>query len=252
MERRTLDAVDLGIGGNEAAAHELQRKGVGTVRVLPQLGLDPEWFCRADGPKSDAFTVGYVGRFVPEKGVDLLLRAAAGLDGVWKVRLLGAGPEEKTLQNLAVQLGIQDRVELLPGVPHAEVADFLRTLDVLVLPSLTAKGWAEQFGHVLIEAMSTELPVVASQSGSIPEVVGEAGVLFPEGDVSALRGVLAELRENREWAERLGRKGRDRVLQLFSSEKIAARTLELYQLLLSDNTSMSTPENSISVDRGLR
>jgi glycosyltransferase involved in cell wall biosynthesis len=233
MERRTLRSVDLGIGGNEAAARELRRKGVETVRVLPQLGLDPEWFRPGERPPSGVFTMGYAGRIAPEKGIHLLLRAAVGLGGEWRLRILGSGPEQSRLRALAGESAVLDRVEFLPAVPHAEVAAFLRTLDVLVLPSLTTRRWAEQFGHVLIEAMSAETPVVASNSGAIPEVVGEAGLLFPEGDVSALKEALARLRDDPDLSGALGARGRKRVLERFTWDRIAGKTLELYRSLLN-------------------
>jgi glycosyltransferase involved in cell wall biosynthesis len=177
--------------------------------------------------------MGYAGRMAPEKGVHLLLQAAAGLGGEWRLRILGSGPEQTRLRALVGESAVLDRVEFLPAVPHAEVAAFLRTLDVLVLPSLTTRSWAEQFGHVLIEAMSAETPVVASNSGAIPEVVGEAGLLFPEGDVSALKEALARLRDDPDLSGALGERGRKRVLERFTWDRIAGKTLELYRSLLS-------------------
>ena len=242
MERQTLRSVDLGIGGNEAAARELRRKGVETVHVLPQLGVDPEWFRPGERPPSDVFTMGYAGRMAPEKGVHLLLRAAAGLGGEWRLRILGSGPEQSRLRALAGESAVSDRVEFLPAVPHEGVAAFLRTLDVLVLPSLTTRSWAEQFGHVLIEAMSAETPVVASNSGAIPEVVGEAGLLFPEGDVSALKAALARLRDDPDLSGALGERGRKRVLERFTWDRIAGKTLALYRSMLNhENPSPPSP-----------
>jgi glycosyltransferase involved in cell wall biosynthesis len=241
MERRTIRAADLGIGGNEAAARELKRKGVRTVSVLPQLGLDPDCFYPRQGPKSDVFTIGYAGRLVKEKGVDRLLCACAGLGGAWRLKLLGSGPEAKFLRGLSGKLGVSGRVEFLPAVPHAAVADFLREIDVLVLPSVAVKGWAEQFGHVLIEAMSAALPVAASKSGSIPEVVGDAGLLFPEGDVPALQKILANLQDDPKLAEALGVRGRERVLERFSWERIAGRTAEIYRSLLDGEAAGPPP-----------
>ena len=230
MERGSLKAVDFALAGNEGAAAELQRKGIPPERVaiLPQLGVDPEWFRPREVPPSSPWTVGYVGRLVPEKGVDVLLRAVSDLEGEFRLRLLGAGPMADDLMALARGLGIERRVEFCGAVPHAEVAHFLQTLDVLVLPSLSTPEWAEQFGHVLIEAMACALPVVGSRSGAIPEVVGEAGLLFPEGDVASLRTCLKRLRTDRELSQALGEKGRQRVLERYTWEQIARSTLEVY------------------------
>ncbi len=232
MEAATLRRVDLGIGGNEAAARELSRKGVANVCVLPQLGVDPGRFRLEEKPVDRTLTIGYAGRLVPEKGVDFLIHAVAALEGEWRLRVLGKGPEEGALRALAEKLAVSDRIEFLPEVPHAEVAEYMRSLGVLVLPSRTTESWAEQFGHVLIEAMSSAVPVVASTSGSIPEVIGDAGLLFPEGDAESLRTSLERVREEPGLAERLGQTGRRRVLERYTWERIADETLRHYRELL--------------------
>ncbi len=105
MEAATLRRVDLGIGGNEAAARELSRKGVANVCVLPQLGVDPGGFRPEEKPVDRTLTIGYAGRLVPEKGVDFLIRAVAALEGEWRLRVLGKGPEEGALRALTRKIG---------------------------------------------------------------------------------------------------------------------------------------------------
>ncbi|MFQ5912393.1 MAG: glycosyltransferase [Nitrospinota bacterium] len=239
IERCVLRRVDLAIAGGEGARGRLFEQGVSRERVavLPQFGLDPRRFSAGSRPRAGEgpFTIGYVGRLVWAKGVDLLVRAASRLGGEWQLLVVGEGPARKELIALAESLGVMGRVAFIGGVDHGEVPRYLRQLDVLVLPSRTTPQWAEQFGHVLIEAMSTEVPVVASKSGAIPEVVGDAGLLFPEGDVPALTKALADLRDDPGWAEELGVRGRRRVLERFSWERIARRTFELYRSLLNDD-----------------
>src|SRR5207245_3300012 len=82
------------------------------------------------------------------------------------------------------------RLELQEGVPHHEVPRYLERMTALVLPSLTTPTWKEQFGHVLIEAMACGVPVIGSDSGAIPEVIGDAGLVVPEGDVAGLAEAL--------------------------------------------------------------
>ena len=123
-----------------------------------------------DGP----FVIGYAGGLLPEKGVDVLVRASAGLEQEWRLRFAGGGQED-ALRELARELGVADRVEFVGRLPSTQMPDFYRRLDVLALPSRTTPTWKEQFGRVLIEAMACGVPVVGSDSGEIPHVIGDAG-----------------------------------------------------------------------------
>ncbi len=108
----------------------------------------------------------------------------------------------------------------------------MRELDVLVLPSRTQPNWKEQFGRVLIEAMSCGVPVIGSTCGEIPQVIGEAGLVFPEGDVAALRAALSRLIDQPELRAELARRGRARVLAEFTQAAIARRHVAVYQAML--------------------
>ena len=110
-------------------------------------------------------------------------------------------------------------------------------MDTLVLPSettykfktLTAAGWKEQFGHVLIEAMACKVPVVGSDSGEIPHVIKDAGLVFPEGNVEALRNCLLQLMENNELRESLAGLGYQRAMEQYTNKALAKQLLEFYQ-----------------------
>jgi glycosyltransferase involved in cell wall biosynthesis len=136
---------------------------------------------------------GYVGRLVPEKGVDLFVAALAELPEVYGV-IAGDGPERAALERLARERGVASRL-LFTGVLSAREAErMVGALDVLVLPSRTRPNWSEQFGRVLIEAMASNVAVVASDSGAIAEVVGDGALLVPEDDAAALaRGITCAL-----------------------------------------------------------
>jgi glycosyltransferase involved in cell wall biosynthesis len=105
----------------------------------------------------------------------------------------------------------------------------MRQLDVLVLPSISRPNWKEQFGRVLVEAMACGVPVVGSTCGEIPNVVGDAGLLFPEGDVAGLRDCLARLQADAELGARLAEAGRARVAERFTQQRIAAETVAVYR-----------------------
>jgi glycosyltransferase involved in cell wall biosynthesis len=119
------------------------------------------------------------------------------------------------------------------GVADTAVPDYLACMDALVLPSRTTPSWAEQFGHVLIEAMAAGVPVVGSSSGAIPEVIGEAGLVFPEGDAAALRAQLATLFDDPALRKRLIERGRARVERLYTNERIALAQRDIYRQVLA-------------------
>ncbi len=237
FEHYVYKHVGFAIAGNQGALRVLRRKGFrGPARVLPQFGVDPDLFRpspRHSSP-SKPFTVGYAGGLVPEKGVDILLRAAARLKGDWQLHIVGDGPEKNRLQKLAHKLGISDRIQWTPRVPSTAMPDIYATFDVLVLPSRTRPNWKEQFGRVLIEAMACAIPVIGSTSGEIPHVIGPAGLVFPEEDVARLAEHLQTLQENPGLREELGQKGRERVLQHYTHQRIAQETVRIYRHLVED------------------
>jgi glycosyltransferase involved in cell wall biosynthesis len=229
IEAWVLRHADYGLFGTVEAMETWRTKGyAGPSAVIPQFGVDSELFFPAESREERPFTIGFAGRFVPEKGLDGLLRAAAGLAGDWRVRLAGGGPEQPALERLAGELGIAGRVRFEGHIPSTEMAGFYRGLDAIVLPSRTLPNWKEQFGRLLIEGMACGIPVIGSDSGAIPEVIGEAGLVFPEGDVDALRVHLRRLMMDEALHRRLAQAGRERVLAHFTQAKIAADTVRVY------------------------
>lgn len=175
----------------------------------------------------------YVGRLVPEKGVDLFLAALEGLPGEWRATILGSGPEAGRLAEQARVAGLAGKVTFRAPLPSVEMPGFYQTVDVLVLPSRTRPNWMEQFGRVLIEAMACGVAVVGAASGEIPAVMGDAGWVFPEADVEILREHLARLVRDRELREALAQAGRARVLAQFTQKHIALETARVYEGLLT-------------------
>ena len=230
IERGALRRADRLIAGGRTARERLLRLGApeGKIEVLPQFGLDPDLY-RPPGPGEgpEVFTVGFAGRLVRDKGVDLLLEALEGLEGEWRALIVGEGPLRPEAEAFAASKG-RGRVTITGWVAHEAVPALLRRMSALALPSRTTPGWAEQFGHVLIEGMSAGAVPVGSSSGEIPHVIGQEGLVFPEGDASALRAALRRLRDEPGLRERLAGAGRRRVLAEFTWEAMARRTHELY------------------------
>jgi len=230
MEQANYRRAAYALAGNQDAVAVLRGKGyTGPVAVIPQFGVDPDLFAPDPRPDNPAFTIGYAGRFVPEKGVDVLLRACARLTATaWEVRLLGEGPAREELAALAAELGIRERVHFLERLPSTEMVGFYRSLDVLVLPSVSRPNWVEQFGRVLIEAMACGVPVVGSNCGEIPHVIGDAGRVFPEGDAAALASALDALASEPATRAALAAAGRARVLAKYTQAQIVTATARVY------------------------
>ncbi len=240
IESYNLQNTDYAIAGSQGAAEVWREKGYeGPMSIIPQFGVDPRIFTAEStstldrgqrrNHRAQSFEIGYVGRLVTEKGVDLLLNAVADLHGMWHLHILGDGSEKPALKAQTRHLGLTTQVTFRGWLPSMRMPAFYRELDALVLPSRSQPNWVEQFGRVLIEAMACEVPVVGSDCGEIPHVIDDAGLVFPEDDAVALRACLARLMHDPETAASLARRGRERVQRYFTQESIAARTVAVYR-----------------------
>lgn len=236
IEQQVLKQIDFAIMGNQDSVTVWQDKGYrGPYRVIPQFGVDPDLFSPlSQRDPGRTFTIGAANRrLVPEKGVDLLLHAAARLAGLWQINIAGDGPSLPGLRQLAEQLGIANRVRFDGPIPSDEVPAYLRQLDVCILTSRTLPNWKEQFGRVLVEAMACGVPVIGSNSGEIPHVIGDAGLIIPEEDIDALQKALIQLMQDETLYQDLSRRGRERVLARYTQAQIAAETVAIYRRLVA-------------------
>ena len=227
---------NLALAGNLDVAEVLKRKGFdGPIRVLP-LSVDPYIYQRTEPRIARAngapFTIGYIGRLVESKGLTLLVEALLNLPNYCHVVLIGHGPMKSELEELAARLGVTNRVTFKHAVLPQDVPREIEKMDVFVLPSLTRPNWMEQFGRVLIEAMACETPVIGSSSGEIPRVIGDAGLIFPEGNVQALSTCIHQLLYDPELCAQLATQGRQRVIENFTQERIAQQIYEAYQEMI--------------------
>jgi glycosyltransferase involved in cell wall biosynthesis len=240
------------VAGNQDGADILRQRGYqGPYRVMPQLGVDESLFKPQPQPelaqqlniRDDTFVVGFAGRFVEEKGLLTLCNALASLQDYprpWIWLLLGRGDLKDTLKQKVEAAGIANRVRWVESVPHDDVPKYINLMDTLVLPSettyrlktMTAIGWKEQFGHVLIEAMACGVPVIGSDSGEIPHVIQNAGLIFPEANAPALADRLRLLMEHPNQQQELGQKGYQRAMTYYTNRALAKELLAFYQELL--------------------
>ena len=135
---------------------------------------------------------------------------------------------------LSTALGVAARVHWLGRIARAQMPRYLSSLDALVLPSRSIPTWQEQFGAVLVEAMYCATAVVGSSSGAIPEVIGEAGLVFPEEDPAGLAACLLRLRDDPGLRGRLAEAGRQRALSTFALPVYVERLLTLFAEALGE------------------
>ncbi len=231
-ERAILAGASGGYVCNDAAASLMRTRGLCGPVVNLGLGVDLAAFTpdARRSPPADLHRVGFVGRLDASKGIDVLLDAVEGAPGL-TLDVAGSGELGDAVARRAAHGPAAGRVTVHGPLPHDALPDFYRTLDVLAVPSLPTPGWIEQFGRVAVEAMASGVPVVASASGALPEVVGDAGVVVEPGDAEALRRALTGMTGDPErWAE-LRRRGLERAGR-YAWPAVAAAHARLYEAAL--------------------
>lgn len=197
--------------------------GVDVKRFSPASSVNHH-ISSSDGP----FNVGYVGSLGKHKGVHLLVEAVANCRNPINLTIVGDGPEQRALMAQAANL---PNIHFQNSIPNKQLPEVLRQLDVLVLPSITMPNWKEQFGRIIVEAMACGVPVVGSTCGSIPEVIGDGGLVFTEGSVIELAKVLESLAVNRNLLKQLSIKARQRVLDHFSWETVSQKIFDIFEAI---------------------
>lgn len=196
---------------------------------ITPFGVDTRVFSPADTPRArdGRLTIGIVKALEPKYGVDVLLRAFAyalpqltGMDV--RLEIYGGGSRRQMLEQMAVCLGVEKRVCFFGAVPHSQVPDILRKLDIFCAPSVSD---SESFGVSAVEALACGVPVVAGAVDGFREVLrdGETGFLVPPGDADALAGRLVRLARDVALRGRMGEAGRADVRQRFEWQACVTR-----------------------------
>jgi len=240
FEKYVFENAAGAVPGSKECLDLLRRRGYHGPAAQIGHGLDPTVFRTQDASAlrrklapEDSFVVGFIGRIHQEKGLDTLVKALAMLPKSSVLVLVGRGPYRAELESMIRRLQLQERVYWVPWVHSDEVVEYINAFDVLTLPSHTRRNWKEQFGRVLIEAMACETCVVGSDSGEIPNVIGDAGLVFHEGNEKELAGSLQQLMNEPTRCKSLGRRGRQRVLEHFTYAKVAQDRAEFYRRVCS-------------------
>jgi glycosyltransferase involved in cell wall biosynthesis len=231
IERLVLRGADGAHGPNQDVPRILRAKHFASDRplqVIP-LGVEVERFASADAldlPGTPRPRIGFVGRLEPVKGLDVLLDAFARLSTRASLVVAGDGSERWRLHG--------DRIYMLESIGYNDLPGLLKSLDVLVLPSVSILPLhREQFGRVLVEAMAAGVPVIGSSSGAIPEVIGDAGLVVPERDPVALAGAIDAVLNDAAIRQVLIERGRRRAGSHCDWSVVANRTLDLFHAALT-------------------
>jgi glycosyltransferase involved in cell wall biosynthesis len=229
------------IPGNQGAYDLLRLWGYdGPMEIMPQIGVDTYLFKPPpNNSKRSEFNIGFIGRLVPEKGIDTIFKAAKQLkeDGhEFQITICGSGSEKEHLLTIVNDYNLDSQTNWIGRVEYRDVPQVIEQFDVLVLPSRTmpGKGWSEQFGHVLIEAMAMGVPVFGSSSGAIPEVIGRSDLIFQEDNSIELNKLFAKLMTNLHWRKEVSEYCLSRVNENFTDARIAEKLVSIWKNVLNN------------------
>lgn len=175
----------------------------------------------------------FVGRLNKQKGVELLLHALSRIpNAAISLDVVGDGEDRASLASLAQALGVGDRVRWHGALPHPRLADFYRAAAALVVPSV-----GEGLGLVAVEAQLCETPVVAFDSGGLPDIIqhDRTGILVPDVDAAALAASLVSLLERDDRGAALGAASRLHALATFAPESVARRYADVYRAAIASS-----------------
>jgi glycosyltransferase involved in cell wall biosynthesis len=234
FERRALNQAAAAYGCSETVRELLIAKGFSKpVRVIP-FGVNvDEYTPRARNRIGESLTIAFVGRMLPAKGLNILAQALAKVRSEnWKLLVVGDGEEREPFAQQLRELNLLERARFMGAVKYDQMPQLFQQMDLLVLPTQTTKRVREQFGRVIIEAMASGVPVIGSTCGAIPEVIGDAGLVVPEGDAEALAAAIERLLSSDNLRRQLALAGRARVERGYSWEHVAGQMYELFRDVL--------------------
>ncbi len=239
IQEKTFSLSSAAIVRNKETKAYLQNNGFEKPIFLSGNGIDCNHFSPGESNElHKKFNligkkiIGFVGKLRTGKGIHTLLEAFKELPANTMLLLIGEGHLYGEIRDIAKNGGYYERVILAGHIDHWNLPKYYRLMDVFVIPSQTQQNWKESFGRVIIEAMACGVPVIGSSSGAIPEIIAEAGIIFPEKDASGLGKEINKLIQDTNLLERYKKAGLNRAME-FSWEAIAEINYEAYQSVLN-------------------
>ncbi|MCL4332006.1 MAG: glycosyltransferase family 4 protein [Candidatus Thermoplasmatota archaeon] len=238
LRESVFSRVSMFLPVSEVSKKLLSYYGVEDERIqLVHPGIDTEEFSPAPESDRDAdssLNILGISRVEYFKGISFTLRALADLSRTTKdftYTHIGTGNQRflRYLRHLAEKLGIERNVKFSGAVSYHDIPGIIRNSNLLVMPSIPSLEWEEQMGFALLEAMSSEVPVIASDHPSIREVVPEScGILVPAGNDESLSKAFLQASLDREKMKSMGKKGREHVIRNYNCRDTAERYVEVY------------------------
>jgi glycosyltransferase involved in cell wall biosynthesis len=261
MERHVKKVVrqeaDLFLAASEGAKRTLLLEGIPEAKIRRIFNsIDVQHFSPGKGDQTlkrnlgiapNAFVVLYVGRLAKSKGIFTLLEGVPKLlreDSSFHFLLVGK--DEEGVGEWVRKRGLASFVTLAGLIPYALMPNYYRLSDLFILPSLPTRGWIEQFGYVLAEAMACGVPAVGSDCGAIPEVIGNPERIFPSDSVEELVKTLVKARRTMTGRDR--RQVREKACRQFSSQTLAKNLSQAYQGVLRGNKGASSKKAGMEVN----
>ena len=233
----SLKNTDYAVARQTEGVEVLRAKGyTGPVEVIGNA-VDADLFRPLDREACKhslgvrGFVVGYVGRLIEAKGLMDIVEALPRCPVDLTLVFVGSGPFKEALQARAAALGLAARVRFLPPRKWEELPQVMNALDALLLVSRTTPTWKEQFGRVIIEAQACGTPVIGSDSGAIPEVIDQGGLVVREGDSTDLAMAIRRLQEQPALRSEMGRIGRQQVEKLYTWKRVSERMRDIYSIM---------------------
>jgi len=250
LERQVMARADGWIGGATLVEQALRERpgyrerphrvmgfGVDAAHFRPQPAAAAQLRAQFGWADDGIHVIGYFGRFTEEKGLRLLMRVLDRLQSPWRALFVGGGLLDRDVRRWAERYGTN--VKVIASVAHDDVPRYLGALDMLCVPSQTTATWREQFGRVLIEAFACGVCVVASDSGEIPHVVGDAGAIVSERDEEGWRLTLEGLLRDNVMRRDLAARGLHRAREHYTWSAIGAKYLEFITALERSRTALA-------------
>lgn len=250
IKTRIFNNTDFFIAASERAKETLIFEGVpeNKIKVL-YLGVDLDRFkprprrfefMKMLDIKEDQMVILFAGGIEERKGFRFLMLAAKKiLDDQtlndFRIKFLVVGREvgDIDVRRLVHELGISEHITFTSFIPYDHIPYIYNLADLFVLPSVPRENWQEQFGMVLVESMASGVSTISTLSGSIPEVVGDAGVIVQSADFLALYEALKKLILNKKLRLNLAQKGRERAERIFDCKLVSSQIREVYENLFS-------------------